>query len=280
MPRVLMRVAAMVGLCLLLAGGCREKRERIPDELTRARHAYSQGLYLESEAEFERFLQEYAHHPARWEAWNRLLDIAVSIKSDSEKGLLLLEAMLLEYGDDKDKAADLLLQIGDYYADHKNWEKAIEKWHRGRRLSSLPPEKQFPFSLRMARSYRAMGYYDMAREVLVRCLREAPDARSLAAVKYDLAMTFTFLENWDKAREFLEEVVPAGDLPPEDRAVAGFLLAEVHIHEGRLQQARELLESILKEHPNPLTVEIKAEHLKKAIAIEKGRPKPVIEPME
>lgn len=273
MPRALTRMIIVASLCLGLAVGCGEGKENIPSELEKARLAYSKGLYLEAEAEYERFLQEHARHPARWEAWNRLLDIAFSIKNESEKGLILLEAMLLEYGNDQDKAASVLMDIGDYYADHKQWDKAVEKWSKGRRISGQDPAKQWPFFLRVARAYRAMGHYDMARETLTRCIRSAPDAKSAAIGKYDLAMTYTFLENWEKARKLLEEVTAGGDLSPEDHAVAVFLLADVLIHDGELERARDLLESVSSNHPNPLAVEIKIDHLDKEIKIERKRPK-------
>lgn len=277
MPKALKRIVIASGLGLALLAGCGDGKESLPSELEKARSAYSRGLYLEAEAQYERFLQENAQHPARWEAWNRILDITFSVKADTERGLILLEAMLLEYGDDQEKSAAVLQQIGDLYAEQKQWDKAVEKWAKGRRLSGQEPAAQWPFTLRMARAYRAMGHYDMARETLARSLREAPDAKAQAIGKYDMAMTYTFLENWDKARKLLEEVTAGGELPPEDHAVAVFLLADVHIHDGELEKAKDLLESVAGAHPNPLAVDIKIDYLDKEIEARSKRPKPVIE---
>ena len=254
MPKALKRIVIVSGLSLALLAGCGEDKASLPSELEKARSAYSQGLYLEAEAEYERFIQEHAQHPARWEAWSRLLDITFSVKNDSDKGLILLEAMLLEYGHDQEKSAIVLQQIGDLYADQKQWDKAVEKWAKGRRLAGQDPARQWPFSLRMARAYRAMGIG-----------------------KYDMAMTYTFMENWDKARKLLEEVTASGELPLEDHAVATFLLADVHIHDGDLEKAKELLESVTGTHPNPLAVDIRIDYLDREIKARKGRPKPVIE---
>ncbi len=277
MPKALKRIVIVSALSLAVLAGCGEDKASLPSELEKARSAYSQGLYLEAEAEYERFLQEHAQHPARWEAWSRLLDITFSVKNDSDKGLILLEAMLLEYGHDQEKSAIVLQQIGDLYADQKQWDKAVEKWAKGRRLAGQEPARQWPFSLRMARAYRAMGHYDMSRETLARCLKDAPDTKSMAIGKYDMAMTYTFLENWDKARKLLEEVTASGELSPEDQAVAIFLLADVHIHDGDLEKAKDLLESVTGTHPNPLAVDIRIDYLDREIKARKGRPKPVIE---
>lgn len=277
MPKALKRVILAVGLSLALAAGCGDGKDAASQKLEKARNAYNQGLYLEAEADYERFLQEHSQHPARWEAWSRLLDISFSIKGDQEKGLILLEAMLLEYGDNQEKAAFVLQRIGDYYADQKQWDKAVEKWAKGRRLSGQNTDNQWPFLLRMARAYRAMHNYDMARETLAFGMRGLQDPKALASCKYDLALTYTFLENWDKSRKLLEEVLAAGDLPSEDHAVATFLLAEVLIHFGELEKARDLLETVASSHPNPLAVEIKLDYLNKEITIQQTRPKPVIE---
>ncbi|MFO7594728.1 MAG: tetratricopeptide repeat protein [Desulfocurvibacter africanus] len=280
MPKALKRIILAVGLSLMLAAGCGDGKDAASLRLEKARNAYNQGLYLEAEAEYERFLQEHSQHPARWEAWGRLLDITFSIKNDQEKGVILLEAMLLEYGEDQEKAAFVLQRIGDFYAEQKQWDKAIEKWAKGRRLSGQQVESQWPFLLRMARAYRAMHNYDMARETLAYGMKGLKDPKAVAACKYDLAMTYTFLENWDKSRKMLEEVLASGDLSSEDHAVATCLLADVHIHFGELDKARDLLESVSSSHPNPLAVEVKLDYLDKEILAHEKRPKPVIEEMK
>jgi tetratricopeptide (TPR) repeat protein len=279
MPKALKRIILAVGLSLALAAGCGGGKDAATLKLEKARNAYNQGLYLEAESDYERFLQEHSQHPARWEAWSRLLDITFSIKGDQEKGFILLEAMLLEYGEDREKAAFVLQRIGDFYADQKQWDKAVEKWAKGRRLSGEQVDNQWPFLLRMARAYRAMNNYDMARETLAYGMRGLQDPKSVAACKYDLAMTYTFLENWDKSRKLLEEVLASGELSTEDHAVATCLLADVHIHFGELDKARDLLESVSNSHPNPLAVDIKLDYLEKEILSHKTRPQPVIEEM-
>ncbi len=277
MSIALKRIMLALGLSLVFVAGCGDGKDAASQKLEKARNAYNQGLYLEAESGYERFLQEHSQHPARWEAWGRLLDITFSIKGDQEKGIILLEAMLLEFGDDQEKAAFVLQRIGDYYADHKQWDKAVEKWAKGRRLSGQGVDNQWPFLLRMARAYRAMHNYDMARETLTYGMRGLQDPKAVAACKYDLAMTYTFLEHWDKSRRLLEEVLASGDLSSEDHAVATCLLADVLIHFGELESARDLLESVGNSHPNPLAVEIKLDYLTKEINTLKTRPKPVIE---
>ena len=253
--------ATLFFVLLLLGAGCGEPgRQSPPENLVKAREAFQAGLYLEAEAAFEEFIQAHPGHEARWEAWSRLTDIALSVKNDPDKGLALQEAMLLEFGDDSERAAIILLRIGDIHLTRGRLEDAVEAWRKAEQLE-LESGKYLPFIIRLARAFRDMGDYEQARQLFARCLEQTSGPAIRAECEYDLALTYSFLENWAMAQSILEEMLSEEQtrerMDAEQRSVTAFLLADMYAQQGEVARARELLEAIRVTHPNPMAVDAK-----------------------
>jgi len=104
----------------------------------------------------------------------------------------------------------------------------------------------------------------MAQEAMSGCMERALDPGLRAKCMYELAQTFSLLKNQVQARVWLEKIRELEDADPELRAQATFLLAEILEAEENIEEARELLKSILDTYPNPKAVEARIKYLGKS----------------
>ena len=134
---------------LLIGAACTPNDSPGHEDIERARESYSQGLYLESEKDYERYLQVEPQGEFRREAWDKLSVIAVEIKGDYDRAVVLLEAMYLELGTDPDDAWRIMDQLGDVYAQLGNRAKAIESFDKCLMHAIDSPQNTYTTQLRM-----------------------------------------------------------------------------------------------------------------------------------
>ena len=86
-PKIFMnRIGISLAVCLALffcAGlfsGCTDEPARPADGLHEARQAFARKEFLDAERQYELYLQQHPEGTQRWEAWERLVDIALSIR--------------------------------------------------------------------------------------------------------------------------------------------------------------------------------------------------------
>jgi len=248
-------------ICLMAGWGC------IPDGITEnediemARESYSKGLYLEAEKSYERYLQVEPQGQFRNEAWDRLSTIAVTIKGDYDRAVVLLEAMHLELGTDPEKAWEIMYQLGDVYDKLGNRPKAMESFEKCLVYAIESSEHIYTTQLRMAKLYRAMGNYEMVAITLENCADSAADNEARARCLYELAQSYSFISNWTHSRRALEALLELDDISAERHALAIFLLADIYENERNYAKTKELLESILDTYPNPKVVESRLANL-------------------
>lgn len=244
-----------LAIALLLAMGCTPGDSPGYEEIERARNSYSRGFYLEAEKDYERYLQVEPQGEYREEAWNRLSEIAVSIKGDLDRAVVLLEAMYLELGTDPDAAWRIMYQLGDIYAQLGNRAKALESFEKCIVHAVESPEKTYQTQLRMAKLYRTMGNYEMVAVTLENCADSAVENESKARCYYELAQSYSFISNWNQSKRALETLLELEDVSEETHVLAVFLLADIYETERDYVKTRELLESILTTYPNPKVIE-------------------------
>ena len=255
-----------VWVCLLLLAlltGCGRSEPPAGADVEGAREAFSRGFYLEAETGYERYLQKEPKGRLRREAWNRLLEISLNVKGDVDRSVMLLEAMYLEFGSDPVSSADMLVLMGDLYEQQGNRAKAVESWEKSLTGLENEPEKAVPVLIRLARAKRGQRDFDGAQEALERCANLARDPDLKARCLYEAAQNFTFTQSFGRARSTLEELLALPGISDESRALATFLLVDVCEHEGRIADARKLLESIRKIYPNPLVIQARLDSLGK-----------------
>ncbi len=241
----------------LLAGACSPS---LSGDLSEADTAYGEGNYYQAQRLYESYLQGMPQGQERWQAWNRLLDIAVLLESDLPKAAQLLEAMLLEFTEDPGRMGYLRLRLARTYTELAQWDKALEAWQavlfdNGRAL----PEWEVHWN--MGKVYQFQGKYAQARESMSRCREMAATGAAQARCAYDLALANSFLGQRDQARQWLEKVMAEPEASVELRALSGYLLAEILEIDGHKDQARKVLESIKDTYPNPKAVELRLKRL-------------------
>jgi len=230
-------------------------------DIDRARDSYSKGFYMEAEKDYERYLQVEPQGKFRREAWERLSTIAITIKGDYDRAVVILEAMYLELGTDPDEAWHIMYQLGDVYALLGNTDKAIESFEKCLNHTDDSPEKAIKTQMRMAEIYRAMGNYDMVAATLESCADSDVDNNSKANCLYELAQSYSFISNWNQSRRYLEKLLGMQNVDGETRALAVFLLADIYENERDFVKTRELLESIATSYPNPKVIESRLANL-------------------
>jgi tetratricopeptide (TPR) repeat protein len=259
MQRILMLI--LLATAMAFAVACSRQDSPGREDIQRARESYSKGFFLEAEKDYERYLQVEPQGEFRKEAWNRLSEIAVTIKGDLDRAVVLLEAMYLELGVDRDTAWQIMFQLGDVYAQLGNQLKAVDAFEKCLAHAEGSPERTYVTLLRMAKLYRAMGNYDLVAVTLENCADSAADGDGKARCLYELAQSYSFISNWNQAKRALESLLAIPDAGEETRVLAIFLMADICENERDYGRAKELLESILTTYPNPKVVEARLANL-------------------
>lgn len=245
-------ITVMVLIALM---GCSGSDSPGREDIERARESYSKGFYLEAEKQYERYLQVEPQGEFRKEAWERLSEIAVNIKGDLDRTVVLLEAMYLELSTDPVDAWRIMFQLGDVYAQLGNQPKALESYEKCLVYAVGDADRTCRTQLRMARMYRAMGNYDLVSVTLMGCVDAAEDSEYKAKCLYELAQSYSFISNWSQSRRALEALLSLSGVSQELQALSKYLLADIYENERNYIKTRELLESILTTYPNPKVVE-------------------------
>jgi len=246
-------------MCIVAA--CSSGSSSGGDDIERARSSYSKGFYLEAEKDYERYLQAKPQGKFRKEAWDRLTEIAMTIKGDYERAVVLLEAMYLELGNDQDTAWKIMFHLGEAYSELGNNGKAIEAFEKCLVHAQGAPQHMYKTQLRMARLYRDMGSYDLVASTLENCADSASDPESKAKCLYELALSYTFISSLTQANNTLHTLLDLKGVSDETRSLAIFLMADICENERNFSKARKLLESILTTYPNPKVVESRLANL-------------------
>ncbi len=255
-------VACLCLLGVLGMAGCRDAEQKQPT-LTQARKAFAAGHYSEAERLYEHYIQSRPQGEERWEAWNRLLDMALSVRQDRNRATSILDAMYLEFGDQSGKAYELLSKLAETYENMNQSAKALEAWKKCLSLPGVEPSIAARIHYRIARNHQSMKAYGLAAQELNFCIRDAQSAELSQLCRYNLAQNLLFMERFDEAEEVLNAIMTNPDVDEERRALAGFLLADVYEDQERYGEAVAILESIRLTYPNPRVVDTRLEHLKR-----------------
>lgn len=256
---VLLLLAVIAALLVLYS--CESEPEE-SSLVVQARQAYAAGHFSDAEALYEEYLQTVPEGEDRWEAWNRLLDLALNVRGDYETADALLEAMYLEFGEDPDMAWDLMSRLATIYESLGDTAKAVETWQKALRIEDLDASHLGDVFLHLAKLFQEQRDYDLALEALEACGESAEDDGIRFQCRYETAQTLGYMQNWHRAKQELDELLETEGLTDDIRALAVFMLADIFEHEGDYSEAQALLESIRETYPNPRVVETRIEHLK------------------
>lgn len=249
--------AGLLMLCVSCGG------QTADSDLAAAREQYSKGFYLQSEAGYERYLQNNPRGEFRKEAWDRLLNIAANVKGDLKKAIALLDAMSLEEPENPLEAWSILYRLGELHMQMGNISRAVESLEKSLMLASNMPEQIVKTQLKLAGIYRLQNNYDLMFEALGNCRTSATTSEEKATCLYELAQSYSLINNWNMVRKSLEELLTLEGVSEEKRAMATFLLAEAFEFSQDYEKARSLLQSIINTYPNPKVIESRLQALDK-----------------
>lgn len=264
MPILSKHIIHLLALVLLVVAmtAC-DQGGKDTSDLEAVREAYTQGFYLEARSGYERYLQLYPKGADRLEAWDRLLEIALNVSGDLDRAIGLLEAMILEYGQDQETTWELMNRLGELYEQNGQRVKALEWRERSLEFSGGDPQKTVPTRIAMALLQRSQREYDLAVDLFKACAEETKDPELRALCLYEEAQTYSFMQSWGQAKEVLEVIVAEKQAEEKIYAQSVFLLADVYEQEMKFDKAKELFQSILDTYPNPKVIEIRLQNLGK-----------------
>ena len=264
----------LISVCCL--AGCLGQEDNGSELIEKARHDFVQGYYSQARDTYESYLKNYPKGEYRVESWNKLIDIAVIMHNNLDKGIELTEAMLLEIGQDNGNTLPVMDKLGDLYLMRGFDQKALEAWQRCLDIPDIDITDQARLYLKVAKVYRDMASYDFAMESLSDCIRICKENREnhpegsgseldglKAECMYQLAQNAIFIQNWDYAESILNELTAQEGLDEEKKSLAYFMLADVYEHKREMDKVEELLLKIKDTYPNPNAVKARLKVLHK-----------------
>jgi len=259
-------VLAGILLTISLAGCFGDSSvSKAEEELEQARKAYVERRYLEAERLYERYLKLRDTDQHRWEVWNRLVELAANVRGDTKGAAELLETMLLEYGEQPERARDILKRIGALHQQKRQWDKAIAAWLRlieMGQLAELAKQDMAYVHQQLGRAYFARSEYDLAIDSFQQCAEVYKDGPDRGECLYDLAQAHAVLESFSVAEQYLVEVLDIDEMVPERRSLAVLLLADIKEQQEDYNTAKKLLKSIKNTYPNPQVIHTRLRYLR------------------
>jgi tetratricopeptide (TPR) repeat protein len=263
------KVFAMACLAMTILAGtltaCREKETGSVDELLEARQAFSRKEFLDAERQYERYLQHNPEGTQRWEAWERLVDIALSIRKNERLATDILEAMALEYNECLERGKASLERLGRVYEANHRWDQALTVWRRLQDFPSISREEQGELQLKLAKIYQLRGQNDLTVASLRTCLDMQTSPKLNALCLYELAQVFMMNGQAEQAKIYLLELGKMPEAPVEVKVLGAFELADFEEEQGNFQKSLDIFESIKDIYPNPDAVEARIRGLRQKV---------------
>lgn len=245
-------------LCLTLFACQAAEENRNPLEAADA--AFSQGSFLQAERGYQAYLQDYPQGKLRQKAWDRLVEIALSVRMDEKRAAELMESMYLENSYAPEKAVPVLMRLADIYMNLRDWDKAAEALQLVLSLSDSGVAERAEVHGKLGKIHQLRGELTLSREALMECMRMGVgDTKRECA--FELAQTLYLLKQYGQAEQVLNEAL--ADMEPDSEIYgrSAFLLADIMEAVGKNDEAVRLLESIIDVYPNPKAVEARLEAL-------------------
>lgn len=253
-------------LAVLTCGqGCESKPDVAPVTtlLEAARTAWLAGDYPQAEAAYQRYLKEAMQTPERLEAWQRLADIAGTVWGNPGNAAAILEAALLEYGQEPAIMADLTASAASAWLLAKQPAKAAEHLRILLSMESLGPAMRVQASLELAQALVMLHDLSGAVGALRSCRQGQLAASVTAPCSLRLAGLYVDLNNPDAARAIWLDVYHDGMINAQLRGEAGFALGELAEARHDKEEARAFYTSVKDWYPNPQVIVKKLQFLDK-----------------
>ena len=264
----MLRGTGFKSLCLLLflvfilsCMGCRDFAAPVND-LAAARYAESVSDIAEAEMHYERFLRKNPQSPARWDVWNRLLNIALNIRQEKSAAVIYLEIMLEEFAGNDERRRAVELTLAGISNDLRDYDRAVELWESLVNNENTSAEDKAECLRNLSHVYLLQLQFEAATTALETCLKLDISDTGKGRCLFDLAESQILQGELAQAKASLLRLISMGPEKEED-VLARFILADVLEQEGRMDDALELFKTIRSAYPNNKAVEIRIAALEK-----------------
>lgn len=249
--------------CFFLLAGC-QADDAGRDDLSDAREYMSQRDFIEAEKSFERYLRRNPEGEARWEVWNHLVDLALSVRHDRAAAIELMETMLVEYESVYPERRQVQERLAKVYEQARRYDRAMELWSLLANDPDTPALQKASIYRGMAKVYLRRLEFELVKDSLRRCLALDVPQSVKSECHYDLADAYMIMEDTDAGISELRALLQQEGMDDELRVLSVFMLADALEQKGEKAVALKLFESIRLTYPNSGVVEVRIEYLKSA----------------
>jgi tetratricopeptide (TPR) repeat protein len=254
-------------LLSFVASGCglRDGKEA-GDDIAEARQALARRDFISAERSFEQYLRRNPEGSDRWEAWTKLVNMALTLRQDRKAAMELLEAMRIEFAGEPDRYRAVIRQLAPLYQASRKYNQALQFWIAVAEEKQSPPEERAAAYREMASIYLRRLEFELAKEALDQCLAQQVTGALRGQCIYDRAQTYMAEEKIPEAIVNLRAVLIEDGAPPQLRFLSMFMLADALEQQKEYQEALGLFQKLLEVYPNPLVVEKRLAFLKRKMA--------------
>lgn len=261
-PKLILLALALAG-AFVFYDGIREEPTRMDiDDLALAEEAMKERDLGDAEMYFERYLRKNPEGERRWEIWQRLLDIALSLRQDKAAAAEYLEIMLVEFDEVPTIRRQIQMQLAELVTDMHKHDRAVTLLETLAMDEEVAPEDRAVVFRRLSQAYLRRLEFSLAAKMLDMCLQLEVEPDTKADCLSTLAETRLLAEELDGSETALRDLLQLEGVTQEKRIPAVFLLADVVEQQGRLDEAEDLLDSIRDVYPNAKVVELRISALK------------------
>lgn len=256
------RVLLLLAMATILVSGCMQPE--VEDDLSRARKAYIKKEYSEAERVYQRYLRDNEFATERWDVWNRLVDITISIRGNKKRAVELLDAMLLEFSVEPERYRQILISKGRIYTEGSMWADAISVWSQLLSAPGVTIDEEATAYANLGKAYLMRGEYGLAVDAFKDCRQLAyNNMEHKQRCIYDLAQAYAYLGAYSDAEKNLHSLLEYKAVDVALASRAKLLLADIYEQQERPLMAITMLKEIKDTYPNPKVIEFRLKNLQK-----------------
>lgn len=243
----------------LCATGCDKMSEKSQD-LQEARNAYSDRDYLSAELYYKQYLQKNREHPHRWEAWDRLVEIAL-VRGNNHEAAELLQNMALEFSENKERKKNALDRLAAVYENERHWAHALQILTELLLIPGLSLEERARFNLRLGRAYEVKYENDLALAAFQECSEQSDDTETTALCLLAQGSLFLTVDKLEDAKKCFDKLINIPEIQEQYVVLSEFSMADYLESKGKLEEALVLFRKVMPRYPNPAAIAARVESL-------------------
>ena len=232
----------VLGLSVLVTS-CKDDMKAL---YQKAMTAYQNEEYQKAVELFERILEEYPDHSLSRKARYELGKIYLYRLKQPRKALKHLQDLYAQSEPGK-YSLEALKLIGHIYETSLN--SCLDGIEAYRLLisdyGSNPDVNAAEYQFTIAECYFKLNDYQLAMDEYKTLVEQYPESRYLPHAKFQIANSYTLLEDWDQAIALHEELLASDALPEQLSADNKLELAFCYEHNERFEEALQLYEELL-----------------------------------